>query len=98
MKRKVLKITKNKYLQENVVEIKPVKSIRVSQNKFLEMLSFASGLGFSISIPIAGGAFMGHFLDNKFHSSPVLTLLLIFLGLFIGFIKVCFVIYKLAER
>jgi len=39
------------------------------------------GLGFSIAIWIGGGAILGHWLDGKFDTSPVLTVVLLVLGL-----------------
>lgn len=43
------------------------------------------GLGFSLAIWIGGGAVLGHFLDERFGTRPVLTLVLLVLGLLIGF-------------
>ncbi len=81
--RKVLKFTKDKLLEEYIEEEKPIDKGE-SQSKFLAMISLASELGFSISLPIAGGAILGEYLDNKFNTLPRITLSLIFLGLFIG--------------
>jgi F0F1-type ATP synthase assembly protein I len=43
------------------------------------------GLGFSLGIWIGGGAVLGHFLDERFGTRPVLTLVLLVLGMAIGF-------------
>lgn len=83
-KRKVLRFTEDKFLKEEEEEEKPHEDIKEYRNKFLAMISLASELGFSISLPIAGGAILGQYLDNKFNTSPRMTLSLIFLGLFIG--------------
>jgi len=82
-KRKVLRFTKEKFLIEEE-EKKPTEDIEESRNRFLAMISLASELGFSVSLPIAGGALLGQFLDNKFNTSPRMTLSLIFFGLFLG--------------
>lgn len=83
-KRKVLKFTKDKILQEELEEEKQPQDTEETRSKFLAMISLASELGFSVSLPIAGGALLGQFLDGKLNTSPRMTLSLIFLGLFIG--------------
>lgn len=94
--RKVLKFTKDKLLKEYIEEEKPINN-EESQGKFLAMISLASELGFSISLPIAGGAILGQFLDNKFHTLPRMTLSLLFLGLFIGAANI-YMIMKESEQ
>ena len=42
------------------------------------------GVGFSLGVWIGGGAYLGHWLDGKFDTAPVLTLVLLFLGLTVG--------------
>ena len=42
------------------------------------------GVGFSLGVWIVGGAYLGHWLDGKFGTAPVLTLILLLLGLAIG--------------
>jgi ATP synthase protein I len=41
-------------------------------------------LGFIIAIPIVLGAILGSFLDGKFHTSPILLLIGLLLGLTSG--------------
>ncbi|MBI4067178.1 AtpZ/AtpI family protein [Candidatus Gottesmanbacteria bacterium] len=55
-----------------------------AKKKLYQSLSIASQLGFSIAIPLVGGALLGSFLDSKFDTAPKLTLSLIFFGLFIS--------------
>ena len=43
------------------------------------------GVGFSLAFWIGGGAFLGHYLDGRFGTQPVLTLILLVLGLMLGF-------------
>ena len=43
------------------------------------------GVGFSLAFWIGGGAFLGHYLDGRFGTQPVLTLVLLVMGLGIGF-------------
>ena len=42
------------------------------------------GVGFSLAFFIGGGAILGRWLDGKFGTEPVLTLLFLFLGLLLG--------------
>ena len=63
-----------------------------SHGRMLQVLSLASELGFAISLPIAGGAYMGQLLDGKFGTAPRMTLSLIFLGVFIGGANIYFII------
>lgn len=42
------------------------------------------GVGFSFAVWIGGGAYLGHWLDGKFGTDPVLTVALLVLGLTIG--------------
>lgn len=43
-----------------------------------------TGIGWSLGMWIGGGAYLGHWLDGKFDTAPVLTLILLFLGLALG--------------
>lgn len=47
-------------------------------------IGFASDFGFTIAVPLAGGAFLGYFLDTKWSSYPKATLLFLFLGLVVS--------------
>jgi ATP synthase protein I len=42
------------------------------------------GVGFSLAIWIVGGTLFGRWLDGKFDTDPVLTLLMLLAGLAIG--------------
>ena len=44
-----------------------------------------TGIGWSLGFWIGGGAALGHWLDGKFETAPLLTVFLLFLGLAIGF-------------
>lgn len=43
------------------------------------------GIGFSLAFWIGGSAVLGHYLDGRFDTEPVLTLALLALGMIIGF-------------
>jgi len=53
-----------------------------SKQRFLKDLGNAFGLGFSIALPIAGGAVLGFVIDNQNNSHPRWTLSLLFTGIF----------------
>lgn len=82
-KRKVLRFGKKNVLEE-VEEKGRAKDKEKSNRRFLETISLASQMGFSISLPIVAGALLGHFLDSRFNTSPRMTLSLIFLGLIVA--------------
>ncbi len=42
------------------------------------------GFGFSFAMWIGGGAYLGHWLDGKYGTEPVLTVALLLMGLAIG--------------
>ena len=62
---------------------KPEKG-KFKKPEIIGIIAGASGIGFSLIVPLVGGAFLGSYLDNKFDSAPKITLSLIFFGLFIG--------------
>lgn len=70
------------------------KEAKETNQRFLESINLASDLGFTIALPIVGGAVLGSILDQKLNQSPKFTLSLIFLGLFISFYN----IYKLTKK
>lgn len=96
-KRKVLYLTDDKVL-ETKEEIVLKKDKKQSKDKFLESLSLVSQLGFTISVPIAGGAILGKYLDDKFLSAPKITLSLIFLGVLVAGANIYYLINKLQEN
>ena len=60
------------------------KSKKQNWSETLKTFQSASGLGFAIIIPIVLGAFFGVFLDKFLRTKPILTIILIFLGIFTG--------------
>lgn len=79
-------------IQTEEVNTEDLQEKEKERTKFSAMMSLASELGFSISLPLVGGAVLGQFLDSKFGTNPKLTLSLIFTGLMIGFANVYFII------
>lgn len=79
-KRKVLSVGlhKTELREEEIAKDKEEKSDK------LVAFGLIGELGFSIALPIVGGAVLGKLLDEKIGTSPKLTLSLIFLGMFFG--------------
>lgn len=48
--------------------------------RMYENLSLISQIGIMMVIPIVGGLWLGNYLDEKFHTSPLFLLSLIALG------------------
>lgn len=49
-----------------------------------QAISLALSLGTSICVPIIIAAWIGHYIDGKINSSPVVTLILIILGVIVS--------------
>ncbi|EKD64264.1 MAG: hypothetical protein ACD_51C00036G0007 [uncultured bacterium] len=96
--RKVLKLGQGAQSTNIVEEDAPQENKEESRNRMLQVLSIATELGFSISLPIAGGAFLGQLLDTKFGTTPRMTLSLIFLGVFIGGANIYFIIKETRQK
>ena len=96
-KRKVLKFDKDKILKE--IEEKSIKQEKIpKETKSWELISVASELGFSISLPIAAGVILGSVLDAKFDTSPKITLLLLLLGVVLSISNVYLIIRRLFQE
>lgn len=80
MKRKILSLEAEK---TEIRELEVTEDKKEKQNSWA-VIGLVGELGFSIAIPIAGGAVLGKYLDERFGTSPRLTLSFIFLGIFIG--------------
>lgn len=95
--RKVLKLGNGSEAKIIEEQAPPVQD-EDKRSKMLHVVSIASELGFSIAIPIAGGAFLGQILDGKFHTTPRITLSLIFLGVFIAGANIYLIIKDTKEK
>lgn len=82
-KRRVLRYKDNKLI-EDIEDYQEKKEDEMEKRKSARVLSLVGEFGYSVSLPIVGGAILGNFLDGKFNSSPSITLSLIFFGIFIG--------------
>lgn len=90
-----MKYSEDNELKEVIEEVKEIKDDLKEKRKTAQMLSLVGELGYSIALPIIGGAFLGKLLDTKFNSTPKITLSLIFFGLLMGVTNIYFVIKKI---
>lgn len=81
-----------------IVEEEAPKEKEEPKGRMLQVLSMASELGFAISLPIAGGAFLGQLLDAKFATAPKMTLSFIFMGVFLGGANIYFIIKETRQN
>lgn len=63
---------------------KEIKKKTSGRDKSWYYLGLIGEVGFSIALPIVGGALLGKFLDQKFLIYPKATLSLLVLGIFVS--------------
>lgn len=61
-------------------------------------LGFVGEIGFTIALPIVGGAFLGLYLDRAWLTYPSVTLLLLFTGIVLSFIAFIATIREVLTR
>lgn len=61
-------------------------------------LGIVGQIGFSIAIPIAGGALLGSYLDTQWHTYPRATLGLLLFGVFLSFVTFYRTIKSVLEK
>lgn|SRR3989338_10220784 len=83
-------------LEEKDTEREQEKNL--SREKFIRSIGLVSELGFVISVPMVGGVLLGIWLDDKFSSSPKLTLSMLLLGVVTGFINLIVVITEFSKK
>ena len=60
------------------------KKVKDTNDSLWYYVGFAGDFGFTIAVPIAGGAFAGYYLDARWSSYPRATLCLLFIGVVIS--------------
>jgi F0F1-type ATP synthase assembly protein I len=84
-KKKVIRLGDSKNQTEIIDEEIVEKENTNQKDNFLSLVSLATNLGFSLSLPIVIGAFIGVYLDKTLGIQPKMTLSLIFTGVLISF-------------
>ena len=83
---------KNKEKRSLVTKQEPDKNKTVKTKEEVKYKDYITGfkiiseMGFSLIVPLVGGAFLGSYLDHRLGFQPKLTLSFIFIGLIIGII------------
>jgi predicted F0F1-ATPase subunit len=80
--KKILQLDQdNRYqIRENNIE-KNIEQVRFFS------LGLARDIGFAVAVPIAGGALLGVWLDQKFGTKPKLTLSFLFAGIILSMVS-----------
>lgn len=68
------------------------------QDEEFNAVAFASQFGISVALPVVGGAFLGQYLDNLFHTTPKMTLSGIMIGMLLSITNAYFLIKKLISK
>lgn len=55
-------------------------------------------IGFTIAVPIAGGAFIGSYLDRRWATYPKMTLILLFTGVLLSLIQFIRIIRDIVQK
>jgi ATP synthase protein I len=58
----------------------------------------AGQIGFSIALPIAGGAVLGSYIDKRFESYPQYTIVLLFAGIILSMINFIIIVQSILKR
>ena len=96
-KRRVLRLSEGKLIVEE--EKRELTEIKEKQReKFFRSLGLATELGFLIAIPLAGGVFLGVWLDNTFSTHPKFTLSLLGAGVVIAFVNLSFLLSEFLKK
>ncbi len=61
-------------------------------------LGYIGEIGFTIAIPIAGGAFIGTYIDQRWSTYPRATLSLLFVGVFLSMVSFIITIRDIINR
>jgi len=87
--------------QEDGVPV-PYRSVKKKQPKGMGQTWYYFGvageIGFSIALPIAGGALIGSRIDQWFVSYPRYTIILLFIGIVLSMVNFIFVVQSIVKR
>ena len=78
--------------------VRKAKKDTVGTGSDLRYLGFIGEVGFAIAIPIAGGVFLGVYLDRRWGTYPRATLSLLFLGVVVSFLNLVRIIQAIIRK
>ncbi|MDO8452089.1 MAG: AtpZ/AtpI family protein [bacterium] len=85
--------TQGEYLVTEQISENKRTSQRVSP-----FLLEASEIGFSIAVPISAGALLGVFLDKRFETAPIFTLIFLCIGVVIAFAELFVLVRRFGRK
>lgn len=85
-------------LKTQTIDEVEVEPRRDTSRNAVYLLSQVSEIGFTIALPIGGGALLGRWLDEKFQSQPKLTLSFIFIGIALAFLNLWYIVSQFSKQ
>ncbi len=79
-------------------EIVEQEEARRSKLSGVQILAQESQIGFSVAVPICLEALFGKWLDDKFSTSPKLTLSFLFVGIVFGFLAIFNIVNEISKK
>jgi ATP synthase protein I len=76
----------------------PERDDRKERSKFWQLAMTMASLGWSLVLPIVGGAFLGHYLDQLTDQGVKWTVGLLFLGVALAFYNLYYILFKESDK
>ncbi len=83
--------------EQYTLQLKP-KSKKIVQSHTWVYLGLVGNIGYTISVPIAGGAIIGSMIDRKWSTYPKATLACLFIGIVLSIIGFVGIVRKILEK
>lgn len=81
--KKIYTIRNGKLVPISAEQLRKKEANKTHEDKF--KVRYMADIGMLTVLPLVGGSILGSILDNKLSTKPILTLLFLSLGLFLGF-------------
>lgn len=82
---------------QNRIKTRKSKQSKETSAHSWRYLGLVGDLGFSMALPIAGGAFLGTFIDNKWSMYPKATLALLLAGVVVSCINLIVIVRRVIK-
>lgn len=77
---------------------KPERDRDKERSKFWQLAVTMASLGWSLVLPIVGGAFLGHYLDQITDQGVKWTVGLLFLGVALAFYNLYYILFRESSK
>ncbi len=77
---------------------KPERDDRKERSKFWQLAMTMASLGWSLVLPIVGGALLGHYLDQITDQGVKWTVGLLFLGVALAFYNLYYILFRQSDK